>query len=372
MRFENFRSFKERTVFKMEAESICEFKDSIIKWNRNKTDEFRVVPLHIMYGQNASGKSNVLLGIALMKDLIEKGSLNRELCLDLKDAPYLKDKVSAKKPTTLGIEFVCNAKVFDYEITFQCLEKPVILHEVLFVNRSKLFERNKRGITLAKNNKAVEYFDEKRISNLEINEKQCADYDEQDLYLNIGFKCFIATALVNEMRSFFLDHMFIYMDSNCLLESFDHLKHKKEVKQYLQSIDFDHPLDGSCPLSVGTHKFIMLCDLLFEAMDKGHMVLIDEMDNSINPNLIIQLVYMFHDRNLNKNDAQLIFNTHNPLYLDKNLIRRDEITFVTMKENGTELKSLIEYANRENNYLRKYIGGEYETIPVIDFDKLYA
>ena len=54
----------------------------------------------------------------------------------------------------------------------------------------------------------------------------------------------------------------------------------------------------------------------------------DEFDASLHPMALMSIVGAFHNDEINKKGAQLIFNTHNPIFLNKNIFRRDEIKFV--------------------------------------------
>lgn len=76
IRLQNIRSFYEKTEFSLQAESICEFRDSIIYWKRNKTDEVNTVPLHIILGDHNSGKTNLLEALEMLQQILLAGSLD--------------------------------------------------------------------------------------------------------------------------------------------------------------------------------------------------------------------------------------------------------------------------------------------------------
>lgn len=44
--------------------------------------------------------------------------------------------------------------------------------------------------------------------------------------------------------------------------------------------------------------------------------------------IVVSLIRIFNNKDINKNNAQLIFNTHNPIYLDGELLRHDQIVMV--------------------------------------------
>ncbi|MCI8540208.1 MAG: ATP-binding protein [Erysipelotrichaceae bacterium] len=365
VRFENFRSMKKPTVFSLGAESICEFRNSIVKWNRNKTDEYRIVAMKLLYGQNSSGKSNLLLGIKILQEIIASGRIDQPFSV-----PYAQ-LVNAKgtdKPITLGISVVHDDKVIDYDI---CFDTKKVLKESLSVNRSVMFERKGNTLKMARTNKCVEYLDEQRVPSLEINEKQFKKYRCSDIFLTRGFKSFIAPTLGGKIQDYFEKRLFVAMDSAQALNHPLALRNEKEVSAFLKSVGMKECLDGSVPLAFGTQRFVNFVDLLYTAMKEGGTIVMDDLDASMDPNRMIPLLSMLHDPKINRNETQLVFSTFNPVYLNKYFIRRDEITFVSKEKDGTSLKTLIEYANRENNYMRKYLKGEYDTIAPLNFKTLY-
>ena len=80
---------------------------------------------------------------------------------------------------------------------------------------------------------------------------------------------------------------------------------------------------------------------------------------------------------MNKKKAQLIFNTQNPIYLNNNLFRRDEIKFVDRDKNGGSLYSLSDFgtrgtsARKGKNYMENYFVDKYGAIKNIDFSELF-
>ena len=80
--------------------------------------------------------------------------------------------------------------------------------------------------------------------------------------------------------------------------------------------------------SYGTIRFINEFPLVISALLNGGTLVMDEFDASIHPMALMNIISIFHNDEINKNHAQLIFNTHNPIFLDASLFRRDEIKFV--------------------------------------------
>lgn len=365
VRFENFRSMKKPTVFDLGAESICEFRDSIMKWNRNKTDEYRIVPMKLLYGQNSSGKSNLLLGIKIMQEIISAGRVDIPFSVPYEQLVHVGGK---DKPISLGISFIYQDRVIAYDL---CFNDKEVISEKLTVNRSVMYSRKGSKLDMAKTNKSVEYLDEQRIPSIEINEKQFKRYHGADIFLTRGFKSFIAPTLGGMIQYYIEKRLFVSMSAGETLLHPIALKNEKEVTAFLKSVNMKEPIDGSVPLASGTTRLINFADLLYSTIKTGGVLVMDELDTSLDPNRLIPLLSRLHDPKINKNETQLVFSTFNPVYLNKYFVRRDEITFVTSEPEGTSLKTLIEYANRENNYMRKYLKGEYNTIAPINYKTLF-
>ena len=58
------------------------------------------------------------------------------------------------------------------------------------------------------------------------------------------------------------------------------------------------------------------------------------MDASLHFEIVVSLIRIFNNKDINKNNAQLIFNTHNPIYLDGELLRHDQIVMVEKRRNA--------------------------------------
>lgn len=92
----------------------------------------------------------------------------------------------------------------------------------------------------------------------------------------------------------------------------------------------------------------------------------------------MNIIDIFHNDDINKNHAQLIFNTHNPIFLNASLLRRDEIKFVERDENTGKS---IQYAlsdfktadgfRKGEDYMNNYFISRYGAIKEIDFSPIF-
>ena len=129
--------------------------------------------------------------------------------------------------------------------------------------------------------------------------------------------------------------------------------------------------------SQGTQKFFELSGPIIDTL-KGRVLVIDELDAQIHPKLARAICEVFNSKELNPNNAQLIFIAHNTNILDKDLLRRDQIWFVEKDQYGaSELFSLVEFKDPQNgkkvrndaSYEKSYLNGIYGAVPhVRDFE----
>ncbi len=119
--------------------------------------------------------------------------------------------------------------------------------------------------------------------------------------------------------------------------------------------------------SSGTRKLFKLIGVWLEILEKGYTLVVDELQNSLHPKLVEYLVKMFHNPAINTNGAQLIFVTHETSLLDQETFRRDQIWFCEKQNNATELFSLADFKVRKgvDNLEKSYLSGRYGAVPYL-------
>ena len=121
--------------------------------------------------------------------------------------------------------------------------------------------------------------------------------------------------------------------------------------------------------SLGTQSLFFFSSVLKEAFEKGKVIIIDEIDRSLHPLLVEFIIKLFHNSEINKNNAQLIFNTHDTNLLSLNNFRRDQIWFTEKepKKGTTDLYPLDDFSVRKTENIQKgYLNGRYGAIPFLD------
>ncbi len=98
-------------------------------------------------------------------------------------------------------------------------------------------------------------------------------------------------------------------------------------------------------LSEGTKKGLVLLALAIAMLSVGGDLIIDEIENSFHKNLVENLIMIFNDKRINKNQATLIFTTHYVEILD--IFRRRDHIYIMQKDETISLENLYEdYAER--------------------------
>jgi hypothetical protein len=119
--------------------------------------------------------------------------------------------------------------------------------------------------------------------------------------------------------------------------------------------------------SNGTQRFLGILGPILEALDRGDLLVVDELDCSMHPLLTCKLVEMFQSAAANPKGAQLVFATHDTNLMTPALFRRDEI-WLTEKAagGGTELFSLADIKSKPRKdgvFEKHYLAGRYGAVP---------
>ncbi|ALF24585.1 AAA family ATPase [Fusobacterium nucleatum] len=405
--FSNYRSFEGEGILDMRASGSNELSSHI----RNTLNE-KVLPVTAIYGANASGKSSVFEAFQFMAlCVLESLSFSD----DNKKNPYklkvdsFKFSESKEKPSEFEINYIDKKgkKELYYNYGFK-IDNSGILEEYLAFNTKTGVKRKEDYTYIFKRERNQKlYLDssiEKFRENLEISLK------EKTLLVSLGAKLnidefirvrtwFINTEVINFSNSLYGALLENILPNNIIeseevrknlvsfINSFDDSIINIEVEK-ISAIDENdkdnyrvftiHKSDKGTSTarismneeSSGTKKMFSLYQTLLDVLEKGGVFFADELDIKLHPLLMRNILLTFTDKEKNPNNAQLIFTTHNTIYMDMDLLRRDEIWFVE-KDNGvSNLYSLDDITNekgekvrKDSNYEKHYLLGNYGAIP---------
>jgi AAA15 family ATPase/GTPase len=144
------------------------------------------------------------------------------------------------------------------------------------------------------------------------------------------------------------------------------LSHRKYGRdnEFVNNVQFSLEKDESS----GTQKYFNLLGPILDVLDKGQVLVVDELDAQLHPNLLCRIISLFHSSEMNHQNAQLIFNTHDTNLLDSGLFRRDQIWFTDRDKYGAaKLYSLADFSSEEvrknEAFEKNYIKGKYGAVP---------
>ena len=384
----------------------------------NVNDKLNILKTAAIYGANSSGKSNVLNAFASMVwHIMNSVRLNEgdELFYN----PF-RLSTTQDEPTFYEAKFILNNQIYRYGFEHNDTE---IVSEWLFsspsINKKEnvLFIRNEDGIGV--NEKTFQEGVEKEEStvNNRLFLSLCAQLNG-DLSKQIieKFRTFNVISGIKSdkydgySRLMLHKHLEGHEDAINFYKNIDlgfksietmekevdipenlpyylkkgltsKLKGKKSIE--LQSEHNVYDKNGNIVNTVlfnfdeaesdGTKKLIQLSGPIFDTLNKGFVLCVDEIDAKMHPLISQFIVNLFNDPTKNTKNAQLIFTTHDTHLLSSKMLRRDQIWFT--EKDATEQTDLYNMMDIElpdgskprpdANYKRNYIAGRYGAIPYI-------
>ena len=130
-----------------------------------------------------------------------------------------------------------------------------------------------------------------------------------------------------------------------------------------QSIEFDFDNESD-----GTKKLFSFAGPWLDVLSKGRVLLVDELHDNLHPKLVSFLVGLFHSKETNPNNAQLIFTTHETSILNQDVFRRDQIWFCEKdRDQATRLYPLSDFSPRKGreDLEAAYLAGRYGALPYV-------
>ena len=130
--------------------------------------------------------------------------------------------------------------------------------------------------------------------------------------------------------------------------------------------------------SLGTRVWFGLIGPVVQALESGSVFLADELDASLHPSLVTEIVRLFQDPDTNPERAQLVFNSHDPTLLGDSsgdrLLGRDQIWFTEKSNDGsTRLYPLVDLEPRKQEAIgKRYLEGRYGATPILSHEEFVA
>lgn len=418
-RVKNFRSLRDEQTLSLVATTDKTLQHSHTVESGAKAAS-TLLRSAVIYGANASGKSNLIKALQNMAKLVIHSSANLAVSQHLDVRPFRLDESSANQPIEFEVTFVLNDVRHQYG--FALLEQRIIKEYLLVYKAAKpqrWFERYydpetgrdayELGSSL-KGQKHVweqatrpdalflstavqlnseqlrpifDWFD-KHLRVINDNAPLSIDHSIQLLRQDTGKKAICDLLKTADIS---IDDIDVIVEENPAHTSivlFTDLINKRltperkpinfyGAEQY--KIRFHHKTpQGRATFdldeeSSGTRSLLFTLGPMLEALEKGSTLFIDELDTSLHTLLVQHLVRLFHNPQLNPHGAQLVFTTHDTALLSKaDLFRRDQIWFVEKDiDQASTLYPLSDFSPRKNEALeRGYLMGRYGGLPLLN------
>lgn len=416
-RLKNYRCFRDEQTLSLVASSDNSLPDNTIQTDPTNPNRLRLLRSVVVYGPNASGKTKLLDAMHFASMLVVSSARDKP-GKELEVQPFLLDQNTRGQPSEFEFTFIHNGIRYQYGFA---VDQKRVHREYLYASP--------RG-------RSVLYFDRSTGENgsdetysfgpsLKGQNKQIREVTRSNaLFLSAAatFKHPMLTAPYTWFRDAlegvqgqlaliggggFSENL--HAQIRALLRSADvsisdyviteipstsrevsegqtrvgrlFRKRHADGDKVDVVVEMLHPVSGGDPVvfrlddeSYGTISLFLSATPLLNALAQGQVLFMDELDASKHPLLVRSLVELFHNPEINKKNAQLIFNTHDTSLLDQTLFRRDQIWFTEKDGAGaSHLYSLLEYSPRKGESLAKgYLQGRYGAIPFLGDPSMLA
>jgi len=411
----NFKSIKDTVTMSMATSS----KD---EGNSFKIRKYELLNSAIIYGANASGKSNFLKAMSFMGMLVLNKTKVMQSTDELPHEPFKLNIETENSSSSFEIVFFINE--IKYRYGFE-LDKSTVYAEWLYADEkgkeSKLFYREKNEDDYVNQNKFKEgySFYNNSKSEIKILENQLfiwkCDQDGGEISKSIlnWFKQFnfidgmdhesFINETMQEMKNKDFKNKIVELVKTADIGIEDITLEEEEVPSHIiEKLPFPEDIKqkmleegGVTSISLntyhkkfdennneidnvifeldreeskGTRKFFKMSAPILSTLRDGKILIIDELDASLHPMLTKHLINLFHDKNINTKSAQLIFATHDTNLLTSSMFRRDQIWLTEKDKFGaTDIYSLAQFKNvrKNDDFEKHYIQGKYGAIPYL-------
>ena len=409
-RTKNFRSLRDEQVLSLVASTDKTLLDTHALATGLKAAP-HVLKSAVVYGANASGKSNLVKALQFMRGVVlQSAALQPGQTFDWLQ-PFKLDAASGSQPTAFEVTFVLGGVRYQYGFA---MDAQRIVGEQLLVYKAfkpqRWFERRFD----AESGKDVYEFGSglKGAKNLWEGATR-----PNALFLSVAVQ--LNSEALRPVFDWFANRLVIFNEQSPLSPQFSVHMLKQEAQRkaicaFLQAADtsiadievatqqamahtihvdlatgkreetageqaveevrFHHVTEHGQAVfdladeSSGTRNLLFLTGPILDILNKGLTLVVDELDTSLHTLLVQALVRLFHRPEVNTGGAQLVFTTHDTSLLDAyGLFRRDQVWFVEKRpDQSSSLYPLLDFSPRKNEALeRGYLQGRYGALPLL-------
>ncbi len=426
-RFKNYRSFRDEAVLSMEAVGLSSFRNCLIEYNNMK-----LLPGVAIYGKNGGGKSNVIRAFWLGVQFIRNAQRMQHERSTVPVVPFTLNDYSLNEPTEFEFDYIVDGVKYWY--SFAATREKIVREELfhapkgqraqVFVREGQKFsfteDRAKRKLiseTVAQNqlffsvactmNDAIcvramrwfreeiffsrdytdiptqllEYYNDSNMLKAISDYAKTADFGIDEMQFEIENKEMsenfdIPDEIPDGMKAALTSFIQILSQTSNNSESklkMSQVKAKAKHKginsngeQGLFSLELGDESDG-------TRKLMSIAPAIESALNKGGVLLVDELERELHPMLVNFIIAKFQSKKSNPNGAQIIFTTHNTELMNLEFMRKDQIYFADKrrKDGSSELYSVTDFNTKTSDNIRKsYLVGKYGATPDVEIEEV--
>ena len=397
----NFRSFDEPQTFSLVASSDTKHPDNCIPFGK-----LRLLKSAAVFGANASGKSNLIKAIDFMRQFVLRSATTMNVGDEIPVVPFQLNPASRGQASSFEATFVVSDVRHQYGFT--ATSKRVQDEWLLAYPKGRaqhLLERSfdvkteqttwafrgelqKEGTLLKKRTRdnglvlsrgaelnvapltTVLLWFRQKMSILDLSTSPASLIDQTARRLK-------GDAAFRERVLRLIRHADLGISDLAVSEEL-RVSRSGDVTMYITAptIRSIHRSSGGHDISFdfleaesnGTQRYFALIGPWLDALDQGTLLVIDELDCSMHPELTWKLVELFQTRDANPNGAQLVFSTHDSTLMDQELFRRDQLWIVEKdRAEASRLSSLYDFEEKPRNneaLQHRYLAGRYGGVPV--------
>ena len=394
----NFRSFLEEQTFSFAASPDRTFETTHCIRTGMKSLP-KVSKAALVFGPNASGKSNLLAGLATLRDLILHSTSYSDHKLRERHTPF-RFGPSVDQPTAFEIDVLLNHVRYRYSMSY---DAERICSERMLVYRTGKSQRwFERVFDPATRRDAWTAFSPSFNGPREMWRKATRDkalfltaaaqLNSEQLapFVHYVEHC-IEIVLPADLTA--LDRIVAHVQDDvakervlAMLRTVDLPVHDVRVAEHdteptadrdagtHATLEFLYARPGSLPVwlesefeAAGTHRLFALLGPLLSAIEHGRLLLVDEFDTSVHPLIARFLIQLINDPDVSYRGAQLMLISHNTTLMDLDILRRDEIWLMQLSgERASRLAPLLRSGPRKRELIAKaYMKGHYGAVPKI-------
>lgn len=350
----------------------------------------------VVYGANASGKTNLLKAIAFFKRFVMNSFKNSQAGESIDVDNFRLNASTVNEPTTMEATFTDGGFIYRYgfEVDSKAVQSEWLYQRVC-KKRAKeveVFYREVNETSVhAKSPLLQELVSKRMVRSNALLLSTAAQFNEPKAVKILQWLSNVQVLFCSEDEKLWQD----------AIRKFDNEAMRKRITDFARYADLgieridkidnrivsthrqydnegretnDVVLSFSGNESEGTIKYVSLAYPIIQALDNGYFLVIDELDSKLHPLLIRKIIVLFNSADTNPKGAQLLFTTHDTFLLSAGLFRRDQIWFTQKDSFGaTETYSLAEYKVRSGSpYEKDYLTGKYGATPILgDMENIF-